>query len=157
MGIDNFDLAILRQVQENNRQTSEEIGAEIGLSATAVQRRLRRLRETGVIAAEVAVVSPAAVGRQLTVLVQVVLERGRVDIVDGFIRDVRAAPEVQQCYYVTGEYDFLLIITAADMAGYEQLVRRLFFGNANIRRFHTSVAIEAVKVGLQVPIPAFAE
>ena len=152
MGIDNFDLAILRQVQENNRQTSEEIGAEIGLSATAVQRRLRRLRETGVIAAEVAVVSPAAVGRQLTVLVQVVLERGRVDIVDGFMRDVRAAPEVQQCYYVTGEADFIVVVVIESMAAYEGFTRQHFFQHGNVKKFRTFVSMDAVRRGTQVKV-----
>ena len=64
----------------------------------------------------------------------------------------RAEPQVQQCYYVTGEADFTLICTAHDMAGFEALTHRLFFDNTNVRKFRTSVVMDRVKVGLSVPV-----
>jgi DNA-binding Lrp family transcriptional regulator len=151
--LDPFDRAILRALQQDCRQSSEHIAAAVALSATAVQRRIRRLREGGVIRAEQAIVEPSAVGRHLSILVQVTLARGRADIVADFKRQAQAATEVQQCYYVTGDYDFLLVVTAADMADYERLTHRLFFDNPHIQRFHTVVVIEPVKVGLNIPIP----
>jgi DNA-binding Lrp family transcriptional regulator len=60
---------------------------------------------------------------------------------------------VQQCYYVTGEADFVLVIVIPTMAAYEALTRRLFFGNTNVKRFRTFVAMDRVKVGLSVPLP----
>jgi DNA-binding Lrp family transcriptional regulator len=150
--LDDFDLNILRALQRDARLTSEAIGSSVGLSATAVQRRIKRLREIGAIAKEIAVLDPAMVGRPLTIVVQVSVERRRPDVVESFMKAVRAVPEVQQCYYVTGEYDFVLIFTCTDMAEYERLVQRLFVADENIHRFQTSVAIAAVKVGLEVPI-----
>ncbi|HEY5800548.1 MAG TPA: Lrp/AsnC family transcriptional regulator [Burkholderiaceae bacterium] len=151
--LDPFDRAILRELQRECRQSSELIAVAVALSPTAVQRRIRRLRESGVIRAEQAIVEPSAVGRQLSILVQVTLARGRADIVADFKRQTQAIPEVQQCYYVTGDYDFLLIVTATDMADYERLTHRLFFANPDIQKFQTVVVIEPVKVGLNIPIP----
>lgn len=150
--LDDFDIAILRCLQVDNRQTSEAIGSEVGLSPTACQRRVKRLRASGAIASEVAILDPDRVGGRLTLIVQVVLERGRADIIDSFKRDIHTIPEVQQCYYVTGEYDFILIVTVEDMASYERLTRQIFFANPDIQKFHTIVAMESVKLGLQIPL-----
>lgn len=145
-------MRLLALVQEDARATSERLAAEVGLSPAAVQRRLKRLRATGVIAATVAVVSPEAVGRPMSFLVEVQLERERADLHDAFKRQIRATPEVQQCWYVTGDADFVLVVTARDMADYEAFTRRVFFGNPNIRRFKTSVVMDRVKTGLSVPL-----
>ena len=150
--LDDFDREILRRVQLDARVTGEDIGADIGLSAAAVQRRLKHLRKLGVITAEVAVVNPAAVGQAMTFIVGVELERERVDMLDAFRVAARADPNVQQCYYVTGEADFVLIVTAKDMDDFEVFTRRLLFDNANIRRFTTSVVMARDKVGTVVPV-----
>lgn len=84
MQYDRIDARILETVQKNNRLTSEVLGEMAGLSATACQRRLKRLRSEGIIEADVSIVSPKAVGRPLQMLVLVSLERERADIVDSF-------------------------------------------------------------------------
>jgi len=150
--LDAFDREILRRVQVDARATGEAIGAQIGLSAAAVQRRWKRLRELGVITAEVAVVDPAAVGQAMTFIVGVELERERADMLDAFRRAARADPNVQQCYYVTGAADFVLVVVARDMADFEAFTRRLLFDNANIRRFTTSVVMGRDKIGHVVPV-----
>ncbi|MCP4329943.1 MAG: Lrp/AsnC family transcriptional regulator [Alphaproteobacteria bacterium] len=150
--LDEYDTKILNLLQANNRLTSEAIANAVALSPTACQRRIRRLRDSGVIAAEFAVLDPEKLGGMLTVIVQVVLKRGGAHTVDAFKRDVRGIPEIQQCYYVTGEYDFVLIVTAKDMADYDRLTRGVFFENTNIEKFHTIVAIQNVKVGLRIPL-----
>jgi len=150
--LDTFDREILRRVQLDARATGEDIGASIGLSAAAVQRRLKRLRDLGVIVADVAVVDPLAVGQAMTFIVGVELERERADMLDAFRRAARADPNVQQCYYVTGAADFMLIVIARDMDDFETFTRRLLFDNPNIRRFTTSVVMARDKVGQLVPI-----
>ncbi len=150
--LDDFDREILRRVQLDARVTGEDMGADIGLSAAAVQRRLKHLRKVGVITAEVALVNPAAVGQAMTFIVGVELERERVDMLDAFRAAARADPNVQQCYYVTGEADFVLIVTARDMDDFEVFTRRLLFDNANILRFTTSVVMARDKVGSVVPV-----
>lgn len=151
---DRLDARIMTLVQSNNRLTSDEIGDRVGLSATAVQRRLKKLRETGIIEADVSIVSPKAVGRPITMLVLVSLERERADIIDRFKQTLRGNPEVMSSYYVTGDADFVIMVTATDMEGYEQFTRRFFYENPDIKGFKTLVVMDRVKVGFTIPIEA---
>ena len=150
--LDQLDLAILACLQADARTIAETIGAKVGLSAAAVQRRIKRLREAGVIEREVAVLSPDALGLSMTFVVTVEMERENLAVFDGFRRQVLAEDAVQQCYYVTGTADFVLIVTCQDMAAFEAFTRRMFFDNPNVRHFTTSVAMDRVKVGLTLPL-----
>ena len=152
--LDRFDLAILAILQRDNTTPQRVIGEAVALSAPAVQRRIKRMQESGVIQANVAIVDPAALGHPITIFVEVVMESERADLIDAAKREFTAAPEVQQCYYVTGEADFMLVILVPAMSTYEALTRRLFFGNNNVKKFRTFVTMDRVKVGLAVPRPA---
>ncbi|MCP4316385.1 MAG: Lrp/AsnC family transcriptional regulator [Hyphomicrobiales bacterium] len=153
MTIDAYDRQILDAMQENARIGLESLASDTGLSIASVQRRVRRLREGGVISSEIAVLNPAKLGQAMTFIVMVELERERLDQIDSFSRRAEAEPQVQQCYYVTGDADFCLICTARDMEDFEALTQRLFFESANVRRFRTSVVMGRKKVGLRVFIP----
>ena len=150
--LDEFDVRLLKLVQSNSRRTAQELAEGVGLSPSACLRRLSKLRETGVIEAEIAVVDPAAVGHHLMMVVEVALERERPDIMSDFKKAMRATPEVMQCYYVTGEVDFILIVAVKNMIEYERFTNDFLFNNKNIRRFNTLVVMDRVKVGLAVPI-----
>ncbi|MFN4130242.1 MAG: Lrp/AsnC family transcriptional regulator [Paracoccaceae bacterium] len=152
MTLDAIDLRILRVLQDNNRHSSEKLGELVGLSPTACQRRLKRLREDKVIEADLSIVSPKAVGLGLMTLVQVTLERERADIIDRFKAAIRATPEIMTGYYVTGDSDFVLVVTARDMEDFEQFTRRFFYENPDIRGFKTMVVIDRVKTGFALPI-----
>ncbi|MEU3623794.1 ArsR family transcriptional regulator [Amycolatopsis coloradensis] len=150
--LDRMDVAILSCLQADARTIAESIGAKVGLSAAAVQRRIKRLREAGVIEREVAVLSPQALGLSMTFVVMVEMERENLAVLDGFRRQVLADDNVQQCYYVTGNADFVLVVTCRDMADFEAFTRRMFFDNPNVRHFTTSVAMDRVKTGLTLPL-----
>lgn len=152
MDLDRFDAKLLGLVQSHNRSSSEEVGAAVGLSATAVQRRLKRLRDKGVIEADVSIVTPNAVGRPIAMLVLVPFERERVDIVDRFKQSIRQTPEVMNGYYITGDSDFVLIVTAQSMEDYEAFTRKFFYENPDIKGFKTIVIMDRVKTGFSVPI-----
>ena len=152
--LDAFDRAILAILQKDNATPQRTIGEAVNLSAPAVQRRIKRMEETGVIRANVALVDPAKVGHPITIFVEVEVESERAELIDAAKRGFAEVPEVQQCYYVTGEADFILVVTVATMADYEALTRRLFFENNNVKRFRTFVAMDRVKVGLEVPLDA---
>jgi Transcriptional regulators len=154
MPLDHADRTILAAMQKDARTRLEDLAAETGLSVASVQRRLKTLREDGTITGEVAVIDPVKVGQPMTFIVMVELERERIDELDAFSRRVSADPQVQQCYYVTGEADFCLVCLARDMADFEALTQRLFFDNTNVRRFRTSVVMRRRKVGLTVPLEA---
>jgi DNA-binding Lrp family transcriptional regulator len=110
------------------------------------------MEEAGVIHANCAIVDPAKVGQPITIFVEVEVVSETTELIDAAKAEFSATPEVQQCYYVTGEADFILVIVVATMADYEALTRRLFFGNNNVKRFRTFVAMDRVKVGLTVPL-----
>ena len=150
--LDTFDVKLLNLVQEDNRRTSESLADQVGLSATACQRRLKRLRDAGVIAREVAVVDPEKVGRKLTVIVEVILQHGRPDIVDDFKRRMMKLPEVLHCYYVTGASDFVLVVVTEDMKAYEGFIHRVLYASKSIQRFETTVVMDTVKTSLVVPL-----
>lgn len=150
--IDNFDRSILDIVQESNRVTSEKISEQVGLSPAAVQRRLKRMREDGIIQADVAVINPRKIGREMTFVVQVSLERERADLMHTFKKEMTSNKAVQQCYYVTGSSDFILIVTTFDMVEYDTFVHDNFLNNTNIRSFQTNVVMDAVKIGLSIPV-----
>jgi Lrp/AsnC family transcriptional regulator, leucine-responsive regulatory protein len=152
--MDSFDVKILNIVQSDNRLPIEKIANRIGLSPSAVQRRLKRLREDGIIEADVAVISPEAIGRTLTAIVGVIIDKERplsVALTE-FKKLMLSAPEVMQCYDVTGEADFIVIITAKDMQEYEAISRRLFMENPNVRRYKTSLVVRRVKSGTIIPL-----
>ncbi|WP_300514646.1 Lrp/AsnC family transcriptional regulator [Aliiroseovarius sp.] len=148
--MDDTDLQILRLVQENARLTAESLSQDVGLSPPAVQKRLKKLRDTGVIEREIAVLSPGRLGREMTIIVEVLLERENRAHLEAFKRKMRAAPCVQQCYYTTGEADFLLILTVRDIKEYEEFTQTHFFDESNISRFKTAVVMDRVKVSLDV-------
>ena len=95
---------------------------------------------------------PAALGHPITLFVEVELVSETAPDIDAAKSSFVAAPEVQQCYYVTGEVDFMLVVLVPSMTAYEALTRRLFFADANIRKFRTFVAMDRVKAGLAVPV-----
>lgn len=152
MRYDRIDARILEIVQKNNRLTSEVIGEMAGLSATACQRRLKRLRSEGIIEADVSIVSPKAVGRPIEMLVLVTLERERSDIVDRFKKAIKSSVEVVNGFYVTGDADFALYVTAHTMEDYEEFTRRFFYVNPDIKGFKTMVVLDRVKAGFAVPV-----
>ena len=151
--LDAFDVRILEILQADNHTPQRAIGERVGLSAPAVQRRIKRMEDSGVITANVALVEPERVGQAITILVEVNVESERIDLLDATKARFAAAPEVQQCYYVTGEADFMLVVVVPTMGHYEALTRRIFFDNPNIKRFRTLVVMDRVKVGLAVPLP----
>jgi len=150
--LDQTDRDILSVLQQDSRLSADALADRIGASRSSVQRRLKRLNETGVIEREVVQVNPEKVDARMTFVVEVELERERVDLLDDFKRSVLALEEVQQCYYITGHADFILIVLARDMKDYDRFSRQVFVANPNIRRFATSVVVDRVKTSLSVPL-----
>lgn len=151
--LDKFDRQILAQLQQDCRVPAERMAVAIGLSATAVQRRIRRLRDTGVIRAERAQLDPAALGLGFSALVEVQLKvASRAALIDGFKRRMAEEPQVQQCFYVAGECDFMLQLRCADVAEFERLTRRLFFDDPNILKFRSLVVLDDCKGAGLLPV-----
>lgn len=150
--MDRFDSRILEILQKNSRLTAEALSTEVGLSPDACRKRLARLRASGVIEAEIAVLDPTRIGRGLMLIVEVSLQRERKADLEHFKARMRDAPEVMQCYYVTGDADFILLVSARDMADFEDFTSEYFFEEENILRFRTSAVMNRVKTGFSMPV-----
>ena len=152
--MDRIDRKILALYQNDTRRVAASIGSAVGLSAAAVQRRLKRLRANGAIRAEVAVLDSKATGVLITciVLLTMVARAGPSKHLAQFKRDMTRLPEVQQCYQVTGMSDIVLVVTTRSMEDYGAFAREWFEGNENVVRYETFVVLDRVKVGLALPI-----
>lgn len=150
--LDAFDRKLLVLVQRDASRSADVLAAEVGLSPSAVLRRLKRLREQGVIVATTAVVDPIRVGRPSFFLAALEIERERPEHIARLRQWLAAETWVQQVYYVTGSADFVLVVVAPDVAAYDALMSRLMADNPNVRRFTTNVALGVGKRGLFVPI-----
>jgi len=152
--MDRIDARLLDALQDDADRTAEQLTAEVALSASAIQRRIRQLKDKGLIERVVALVNPRKAGASLTCIASLQVERERPELLGQLRRWLDREPRVQQAYYVTGDADFVLIVTAAQMEDYEELMARLMSENSNVRRFTTNVTLQTVKRGLAVPIAA---
>ncbi|WP_462401520.1 Lrp/AsnC family transcriptional regulator [Pseudomonas sp. Marseille-QA0332] len=151
MQLDVYDKKILALLQENNKLPQRELAEAVNLSPSAVNRRISALESAGVIKHNVSVVDPVAVGRPITIIVEVKVENERLDLLDEIKARFVARAEVQQVYYVTGDFDFLLVLNVKDMSEYEALTRDMFF-YGNIKQFKTYVAMQNIKRTFAVPV-----
>ena len=150
--LDAFDRAILQLMQKDCQLKAEAIADEVGLSPSAVQRRLKRLRETGVIQAEVAVVNRKATSFPMTFIAGMEIERDNYDALARFRQWAEKQANVQQVYYVTGQVDLIAIMTARDVEHYDDISAQLMADNPQIKRMTTNVVLRDVKVGLHIPV-----
>lgn len=147
MTLDALDRQILSIYQHDTRVPGEQIGARVGLSAAAVQRRLKRLRETGVIVAETALLDCRELGLGVTAIVNVDLVDESARATQAFRDKVTGRVEVQQCYGVAGAVDFVLVVIVADLAAYEAFCEACLLHDANVRSFTTQIVLDAAKRG----------
>lgn len=152
MSLDTLDTKILAIVQRNCRVQAEDIADQVGLSASAVQRRLKRLRTEGVIMTEVAVVDQNSVSRPLTLIAGIEIERDNYRVLSQFKTWAEQRDDIQQVYYVTGNADLIVVITAASMASYDALTEQLMTDIPQVRRITTNVVLNDLKKTLYVPL-----
>lgn len=145
MDLDAFDQKILAHLQRNNRLTNEELGDAVGLSPTAVSRRVRQMREAGVIVADVTIVNDKLQGPSVTAFVLCKLDRGEEDTWLRFAAHLRNSPEVLSAITVTGEVDVVFQIMTSSIETYEAFLGRLFNAFPTLRNITTHVALTHIK------------
>lgn len=148
--LDQFDRRLLALVQANARLTHEALGERIGLSASAVRRRLNALRDAGVIEAEVALVDPEAFG--VTVIVTLSFHDETEEAYDALDAQLAASPHVQQSYHVAGEHDYVVIVHGPSLRWYETWARGMFMRNPALRRYSSQVVWSRKKFAPHVEV-----
>ncbi len=151
--MDATDRKLLDLFQKNAKTSVQSLADATGISTASVQRRMRALREAGVIKREVAILDPKSLGLGITAIVSVELERDRLDQIDAFKRKAREDRQVTHFYCIAGEADFILVVMAKDIAGYEAFTHRFFFADKNVRKFRTSIVVSTEKATSELPIP----
>ena len=154
--LDRLDRAILARLQTDGRETHEAIGQQVGLSASAVLRRIRRLEEAGVIDRYVALLRPESLGLGLSAYVNVRLEKraehAKRNLMDEFRASVQGWPEVVECVALTGEMDFLLHLVVQDMGAYSRFMMDTLLRHPSVQDCKTSFVMDRVKTTTALPI-----
>jgi Lrp/AsnC family transcriptional regulator, leucine-responsive regulatory protein len=150
--LDDLDRKLLDLLQDDAGRSLYALGDAVGLSPSAVQRRLKRYRSTGLITRQIAVLDPSAVPGTVLACVLVTLERESKRQHTSFKERMLATAEVQQCYDLAGEWDYLVIVVASSMARCHAVIDRLFLDAPNLKRYDTLFIFDTVKSGLKVPL-----
>ena len=141
--LDARDRRILALVQRDGKLPQAEIARLVGLSAAAVNERLKKLENSGVIRRYVAVVDPHAVGASVTAFVEVFIEHPRFE--PAFVARVRAMDEVQEVHHITGEFSLLLKLRVAGMEALQQLLIHHLNALEGVRQTRTVIALSTSK------------
>ncbi|ARB93646.1 Lrp/AsnC family transcriptional regulator [Legionella longbeachae] len=148
--LDKTDRKILNILQKDNQITNIALAEKVGISAPPCFRRVKRLRDAGIIVKDVSLVDPFKAGRGLIVFANITLEKQREDLLAHFERKMAEQEEVKQCYFVSGETDYLLIIHVSDMNHYNEFARRVFANEANIKMFRSSFCLNRTKYNTHI-------
>jgi Lrp/AsnC family transcriptional regulator, leucine-responsive regulatory protein len=154
--LDKLDRHILRSLQDDGRATYDQLAEQVGLSPSAVLRRVKRLEESGVIDRYVALVKPEAVGLGLTAYINERLEKHteshKRNPMDLFRASVQTWPEVAECSALTGEMDYLLRVVVQDMAHYSRFIMDTLLKHPSVQDCKTSFVLDRVKATTAVPL-----
>ena len=150
--LDDLDRQILGQLQEDASVSSAELARRVDLSAPGLQKRLHRLRATGVINGQVALLNREAVGLDLLCFVHVTLAHHQPDGVSGFRSAVQEMPEVLECHHLTGEFDYLLKVVAANHRELEQFLVHRLTPTPGVDRIRTSIVLNEIKASTALPL-----
>lgn len=144
MDLDRFDREILALLQRDGRMTSAALGQRVGLSPSACHRRVKAMERSGAIAGYAALVPERTQKTGATVFVAVTLENQRRETLEAFERAVVARPEVQDCYLMSGEADYLLRVVVDSLGEYERAHKEVLSQLPGVRRLISSFAIRGV-------------
>jgi Lrp/AsnC family leucine-responsive transcriptional regulator len=152
--LDDTDRHLLAELQDDAGRTLRDLGELVGLSPSAVQRRIARYRTSGLLARTTAVLDPRVLPDLVLAVCLIQVERESRRLHEAFHRRLLAAPEVQQLYSVYGEWDYVVVLAAAGMANHNEISERLFMDAPNVRKYSTLFVLDPVRTGTSIPTGA---
>ena len=155
--LDQTDLRILSWLQRDASASVGEIAEHVGLSQSPCWRRIQRLEQDGFIRERIAVLDRKQLGFNLVVFVQVRFTREGSDTLAAFEAAIRAAPEVQECYMLMGDVDFLLRVVTQDVDSYERFLRFTLAPIPGVRDITSTIALSTVKATSALPLDTLIE
>ena len=149
ISVDEIDIKLLNALQDDAAPSNQALAARVHVSPPTCLRRVKRLRDAGLIEREIALLNPdklaAVLGHGLTALVEITLDRQGAEEQEAFEERVVKDAAVQQCYRVSPGPDFMLVVNVADMPGYLALAQRLFTSDANVRNVKAFFSVKRAK------------
>lgn len=150
--LDEIDRKILCLLQENSRMSSAELARRVNLSAPGLQKRLRKLEESGVIGRYVTLVNREALGLDLLCFAQVTLAHHQPECVGQFCDRVKGLPEVLECHHLSGEFDYLLKVVVANHQHLEKFLSEKITRIPGVDRIRTSIVLNEIKASTSLPL-----
>jgi DNA-binding Lrp family transcriptional regulator len=150
--LDDVDLSLINHLQSDATTSQQELGKKLNLSTAAINRRIKRLIDDGYLVSIKANFAAEKLGYPLTVITSVEIINEQTENLTAFEKSVKATPQVQQCFYVTGQWDFVIIFVVKNMNQYNELSTKLFSENENVKRFDTFVNLKTIVSSALVPI-----
>ena len=151
-GFDGIDRRILELLQRDSLIANQDLAERVGLSPPACLKRVRRLREEGVIERSVALVSPRLAGLPLLTVIRVKLELHVKNAATRFEKLMVAEPRVQQCMMVAGEFDYILLVRSRDVGHYQEFARDVLASAPGIRSYASEIVLSVTKSTTEIPI-----
>ena len=148
--MDEKDKIILRLIQKDARLSNSRLGKMVGLSTSAVNERLRKLKRQGVLERYVAVLNPSALSLDVCAFVQVLL--GRPEDEQAFLERVRDLPEVLECHHVTGQFSYLLKVRTPNVSHLELLLRDAIKSLVGVARTETLIVLSSPKESTELAL-----
>lgn len=153
MFLDWIDKTILRQLQTDASLSNIQLSQNIGLSPPACLKRVKRLEAQGVINKRVALIDQSKFGPCVHMIVEVMMHEDNLLKNQQFVKTIQQCEQVHECYKVTGEVDFVLVVVVADMPSYEKFCERILYPHGNMRQFRTLISMNRIKYDTRVHIP----
>ncbi len=144
--IDETDCKILNILQKNSRVTIKELSEKLNLTTTPIHERIKKLENKGYIKNYITLIDPKLVGKGLAVYISVSLKDHAKETVEEFEKQMNRLDEVMECYYISGNFDFLLKIQCGDMDDYHQFITKKFSTIKNITQFYSSFVMAEAKL-----------
>lgn len=148
--LDKTDKSILNLMQDDATLPLKTLAEHVNVSTATAQRRVQALIDNGVITKQVAIVDPHKVGYSLTAVVMVEMERSNNSMQHRFERLMNAQSQVMSCYEVSGDADFMLMVSAKNMKDYHQFTRNLLTYENNVRNFKSQFVMNFTKSGTKI-------
>ena len=143
--LDDIDKKILQMLQNDANYTNKEIAAELGLTITPVYERIKRLKRSGIIKKTVVIVDPKKAGKNILAFCNVSLKEHTKDYILQFQDKITLLEEVQSCYHIAGQYDYLLTVYANDMDEYQNFITTKLAAIENIAHVQSSFVMKEIK------------
>ena len=156
IGLDALDFALLNRLQDDASESNQSLAKRVHISPPTCLRRVKRLRDAGLIERQIAVLDADRLalhlGHGITAIVEITLDRQDQESAAAFEQRVAKDAAVQQCYRVSPGPDFILVVYGADMPAYLALAQRLFTADANVRNVKAFFSIKRAKFEPKVPV-----